>query len=71
MEPIRDINQHMLCSADPYRGVLEHTNRKEKIMIYLPVGGEVSFAKETSFTIIRREGHSMLNVYRYNQNDTG
>ena len=71
MEAIKDIDQHMLCTADPYRGVIEHTNRKDRILIYLPVGGEVTFAKEKSFTIIRREGHSFLNIYRYHQDSTG
>ena len=42
MEAIKDIDQHMLCTADPYRGIIEHANRKDKILIYLPIGGEVS-----------------------------
>ena len=71
MDIIRDIDEHMLCTADPYRGVIEHTNWKDRILIYLPVGGEVTFAKEKSFTIIRREGHSFLNIYRYHQDSTG
>ena len=71
MDIIRDIDEHMLCTADPYRGVIEHTNRKDRILIYLPIGGEVTFAKEKTYTIIRREGHSLLNVYRYHQETTG
>ena len=71
MEAIKDIDQHMLCTADPYRGIIDHTNRKDKILIYLPIGGEVTFAKEKTYTIIRREGHSLLNVYRYHQETTG
>ena len=71
MEAIKDIDQHMLCTADTYRGIIEHANRKDKILIYLPIGGEVTFAKEKTYTIIRREGHSLLNVYRYHQETTG
>ena len=71
MEAIKDIDQHMLCTADAYRGIIEHANRKDKILIYLPIGGEVTFAKEKTYTIIRREGHSLLNVYRYHQETTG
>ena len=32
MEAIKDIDQHMLCTADPYRGIIEHTNRKNRIL---------------------------------------
>ena len=71
MEPIKDIDQHMLCKADPYRGVIERTVRNDTMIIYLPIGGEVTFAKEKTYTIIRREGHSLLNVYRYHQETTG
>ena len=67
MEAIKDIDQHMLCTADPYRGIIEHTNRKNRILIYLPIGGEVTISREKTYTVIRREGHSMLRVYRYSQ----
>lgn len=46
MEAIKDIDQHMLCTVDPYRGIIEHTYRKDRILIYLPIGGEVTFTKE-------------------------
>ena len=67
MEPIKDIDQHMLCTADPYRGIIEHTNRKNRILIYLPIGGEVTISREKTYTVIRREGHTLLRVYRYSQ----
>ena len=70
MEAIKDIDQHMLCTADPYRGFIEHTYRKDRILIYLPVGGEVTFTKEKTSTVVRREGQSLLRVYRYRQEAT-
>ena len=71
MEAIRDIDQHMLCNADPNRGIIEHASRKDRILIYLPVGGEVTFVREKSCTVVRREGHSVLRVYRYHQDAAG
>ena len=65
MKPIKDIDQHMLCTADPYRGVIERTIRNDKMIIYLPVGGEITISREKTYTVIRREGHSILRVYRY------
>ncbi len=62
MEAIRDVDRHMLCAADPYRGIIEHSNRKERILIYLPVGGEITFIKENTYTVIRRNGNSRLSV---------
>ena len=70
MDTIRDIDQHMLCTADPYRGIIERTIRNDKMIVYLPVGGEITISKEKTYTVIRREGHSMLRVYRYSQ-ETG
>ena len=70
MEAIKDIDQHMLCTADPYRGIIERTIRNDKMIVYLPVGGEITISKEKTYTVIRREGHSMLRVYRYSQ-ETG
>ena len=67
MEPIKDIDQHMLCTADPYRGIIERTFRNDKMIVYLPVGGEITISREKTYTVIRREGHSMLRVYRYSQ----
>ncbi len=62
MEAIRDADQHMLCAADPYTGVLEHRNRRETIRICLPVGGEVVFFREKTCTVIRRQGQCSLYV---------
>ena len=47
MEPIKDIDQHMLCTADPYRGIIERTVRNDKMIVYLPVGGEITISRET------------------------
>ena len=69
METIKDLDQHTVCTADPFRGVIERICRrgKERILIYLPVGGEITISREKTYTVIRREGHSMLRVYRYSQ----
>ena len=71
MEAIKDIDQHMLCTVDPYRGIIEHTYRKDRILIYLPIGGEVTFTKGKTYTVVRREGQALLRVYRYHQEATG
>ena len=65
MEPIKDIDQHMLCTADPYRGIIERTVRNDKMIVYLPVGGEITFTMERNCTIVRREGYSFLRVNRF------
>ena len=65
MEAIKDIDQHMLCTADPYRGVIERTIRNDKMIIYLPVGGEITFTMGRKCTIGRREGYSFLRVNRF------
>ena len=71
MENIRDIDGHKLCEADPLRGILIWcAGKTERIEIYLPVGGEVSFSREKSYTYIRRETPSQFRVKRYRQ-DTG
>ncbi len=62
MEVIRDLDKHMLCTVDPYHGTIVHTYRKDKIVINLPIGGEVTFVKEKTCTVIRREGHSLMCV---------
>ncbi len=62
METIKDADQRKLCMADPYNGTIVHTCRKDKIMICLPVGGEITFVKEKTCTVIRREGYSLLRV---------
>ena len=69
METIKDLDQHTVCTADPYNGVIERIcgRGKERILIYLPVGGEITISREKTYTVIRREGHSMLRVYRYSQ----
>ena len=67
METIKDLDQHTVCTADPFRGVIEriHGRGKERILIYLPIGGEVTFSLERTSTVIRREGHSFMHVNRY------
>ena len=65
MEAIKDIDQHLLCMADPIRGILEHIHQKEKIVICLPVGGEAAFSKEKTYTIIRRETSTLFRVHSY------
>ena len=41
METIKDLDQHTVCTADPYNGVIERIcgRGRERILIYLPVGG--------------------------------
>jgi hypothetical protein len=63
MEAIRDIDHHMLCTADPDSGTLEHKSRGETITIHLLPGCDVAFRKKESYTVIRRESPSSLNVY--------
>ena len=67
METIKDLDQHTVCTADPFRGVIERICRsgRERILIYLPVGGEITFTMERNCTVIRREAHSFLRVDRY------
>ena len=65
MEIVKDIDQHTVCTADPYRGLIVRKTKRENIMIYLPVGGEITFTIESNCTIVRREGHSLMHVNRY------
>ncbi len=67
MEVIKDADQHTVCTADPYSGVVERICRKGKegIRIFLPVGGEITFTMGRNCTIIHREGHALLRVNRY------
>lgn len=67
METIKDLDQHTVCTADPCKGIIERICGKgrERILIYLPVGGEVTFAMKRNCTIVRREGPSFLRVNRY------
>ena len=46
METIKDLDQHTVCTADPFRGVIERICRsgRERILIYLPVGGEITIS---------------------------
>ena len=65
METIKDLDQHTVCTADPFRGLIVRKTKRENIMIYLPVGGEITFTIESNCTIVRREGHSLMHVNRY------
>ena len=67
METIKDLDQHTVCTADPYNGVIERIcgRGKERILIYLPVGGAITFTMERNCTIVRREGYSFLRVNRF------
>lgn len=71
MEDIRDLDNHKLCEADPFRGILVKTiGRTEEMTIYLPIGGEVGFSRGENYTFIRRETKSGFRVNKYRQ-DTG
>ena len=65
MEIVKDIDQHTVCTADPFRGLIVRKTKRENIMLDLPVGGEITFTIESNCTIVRREGHSLMNVNRY------
>ena len=65
MEIVKDIDQHTVCTTDPFRGLIVRKTKRENIMIYLPVGGEITFTIESNCTIVRREGHSLMHVNRY------
>ena len=41
METIKDLDQHTVCTADPYNGVIERIcgRGRERILIYLPLAG--------------------------------
>ena len=65
MEIVKDIDQHTVCTADPFRGLIVRKTKRENIMIYLPVGGEITFTIESNCTIVRREGPSLMHVNRY------
>ena len=65
MEIVKDIDQHTVCTADPFRGLIVRKTKRENIMIYLPVGGEITLTIESNCTIVRREGHSLMHVNRY------
>jgi len=54
MEPIRDIDRHIVCKADSFRGTIERITKRETIRIHVPVGGEIEFINERTYTVIRR-----------------
>ena len=56
MEPVRDINHHLVCCVDSERGLIEHIHQKEMVRICLPVGGEVLIIRQDNYTLIRRIG---------------
>ena len=62
MEPIRDIDKHVICKADPYRGIIERATKKGTIRILLPLGGEVEFISDCTYTVIRRERMELFYV---------
>ena len=62
MEPIRDIDQHVICKVDAYRGLVESVTKKGTIRIILPLGGEIEFINERTYTVIRRERTELFYV---------
>lgn len=71
MEEIRDMDRKMLCTADRRRGIIEHVSRKDRIRIFLPVGGEVRFEKGRTCTVVRRDGSATIKVYRRRREEPG
>lgn len=71
MEEIRDIDNHMLCEVDPYKGILIKRVKKdvEEMRISMPVGCIVNFVRKNSFTVLRREGEASLRVHKYRQDN--
>ena len=63
LEEIRDINHHLLCCADAYRGTIEKKiNKTEHITVYMPVGGAVRIVKGIKSLTIVRDGACSMRV---------
>lgn len=62
MEPILDINHHLVCYADYSRGLIEHKHQKEMVRISVPVGGEVLFITSECFTLVHRTSPTYFTV---------
>lgn len=68
MEPVRDLDNHLICCVDTENGLIEHIHQKEMVRISLPVGGEVLFARDDSFTVVRRI--NLHNMYVTSERDS-
>ncbi len=64
MEEIRDIDNHLLCSADAQRGLLVHKDHDKMIRLILPPKGEILFIRKKNFTLIRRVENGTFYVHR-------
>ena len=54
LEPIKDCNLHIVCYADPETGFLEAKYKKQITKTVLPVGGEITFIRDQTETIVKR-----------------
>lgn len=65
MKPIRDYENKVVCYADTLTGCVESKNKKQKTSTCLPIGGEMTFERERTKTIIRRKSENEMEVFRY------
>ena len=62
MEPIRDINHHLVCYADYSRGLIEYRHQKKMVRISLPVGGEALLIFDDCLTLVHRTSPEYFTV---------
>lgn len=65
MKEIRDSENKVVCYADALTGRVESKNKKQKTSTCLPIGGEMTFERERTKTVIRRKSENEIEVFRY------
>lgn len=65
LEPIKDLQNHIVCYADAKTGLLEAKYKKQITKTHLPVGGYITIIRDMTETVIKRISATAIEVHSY------
>ncbi|MCT4544868.1 MAG: hypothetical protein N4A63_15145 [Vallitalea sp.] len=65
LEPIKDLQNHIVCYADAKTGLLESKYKRQITRTHLPIGGNFTIIRDKTETVIKRISTIAFEVHSY------